>query len=120
MPALHDARNTAGTSKCAFLCVPIRYHTPKAIHLFSRYLLIAYCVLGCREARKQATDKVSASLFWPRQLFPGLETAKVSAAFPAPLQTIYTKGQGLPTSQVPRLGGMGENENTQITCPQEA
>lgn len=39
----------------AFLSISIHYHAPKAIHLLSRYLLTAYYVLGCREARKQAT-----------------------------------------------------------------
>lgn len=75
MPAPHYVWNTTGTSKSsAFLCVPLWYHAAKALLLFSRYLLMAYCVLGCREARKQ--DKVSASLFWSRQLIPGLGAAK--------------------------------------------
>lgn len=107
MPALHYAWNTAGTQQInAFLPVRIHYHAPKAIRLFNRHLLIAYYVLGCREARKQG-------LSWFSLLVPGLEVATGEPPVHLLLSppTVYTKGRRvLTTIQVPVLGRMGNTE----------
>lgn len=114
MPALHYAWNTAGTQQIsAFLPVCIHYHAPKAIHLFNRHLLIAYYVLGCREARKWATDKVPSSLScWSQGL---RQHRRAPSPFPAGPPPTDTKGDPvLTTIQIPVLGSMG---NTEIQEP---